>query len=203
MRLSLALGGFQGTVPLERWLIGAEPARSRVNAHTQGCKLGDSSGILIGGSGVGEFSPNWVLRLTGPRVARLFGFGGEMFSDSIAISVLGSDDPSILNKPEPKRTLISLERGKHAWLLSPGLSAGKAGKLVPLDNIFDLINVEVGESQTGAPSRALVAESKGEETRVAARAPTQLGPSGANQKCARSAGARRHQLTINTTPDTK
>lgn len=166
MRLRLALGGFESEVPLERWLSGAEPARSRVSIDKPVCRLGASSGISISGAGEAEFLPNWVLRLSGPILATLYGLGADVFSNDIAVSLLEPGEPSIIDGTTGyKRTLVSLQRGDQVWRLHEAITAPGGWKPVA-SSPFDTISVETTENKTGLARRALVAESGRDEARL-------------------------------------
>ena len=94
LKLNLALDGFQAEVPFERWLAGEVPARARVQLNTHLCELSSLSGIDASGKAEAEFFPNWVLQFRGTRIARLTGLGGDVYGDSLAVSLLNPGDPA-------------------------------------------------------------------------------------------------------------
>jgi hypothetical protein len=166
MKLNLELGSFRCEVPFEKWLAGQALARCKVTVNARICELGSHSGIKVSGDAKAEFFPNWVLRLTGSGISKLSALGPEVVSDSIEVSLLGPDDPSIISQPLSKRTLITLNRGDRPWPFDPVANPPSEWKLVSADNSFDVINVEVGESKTGLARQAFVAQSQGEESKL-------------------------------------
>jgi hypothetical protein len=167
LKLKLALDGFQAEVPFERWLAGEVPARSRVKLDTHLCELSSLSGIDVSGKAAAEFFPNWVLQFRGTKIARLSGLGGDAYGDSLAVSLLNPGDPSLMQVPAVKRTLITMDRGKREWPLEPDPVTMGGRHFVALGSPFDVVKVEIGEGKSGGVRRALVAESSGEETQLA------------------------------------
>ncbi len=166
MKLNLTLGNFMCEVPFERWLIGAEVARSNVNLNTFVCSLNASSHIVLSGTAEAEFFPNWLLRLNGSNVAILSGLGSEIVSDSIVVSLLDSDEPSLMELSEPKRTLLVMERGQRIWRMEFGLDTVDGGKIFYADDPFDVLRLEASENDVGLCRRAILVESHAKEAKL-------------------------------------
>jgi hypothetical protein len=167
MKLRLALGDFISEVPFEGWLAGKEAAVSGVSLNTAVCELGSRRGMLMNGMGQAEFFPNWVLKIAGQGICQLSGFGGEILSDFLLLSLLEPAEPSLTTHPEAKRTLISLRRGDRSWPLEPIPNTADGWKITAADGSFDLLHLEVGESARGSVAgRALLAESNVEEAKL-------------------------------------
>jgi len=167
MNLNLALGGFRCEVPFERWLVGMEKALASVKLNAIACSLNDSTKISLSGSASAEFSPDWVLRFNGSKVTKLSIPNGEILSDSITVSLLGSKEPSLMSPPPARRSLLVIERGAREWNFQPLLRTEESGRLTSSVSPFDVIRIEAGEDTLSMnPRRALLAESTDEETRL-------------------------------------
>jgi len=162
MHLQLEWGGFESRTPFASWLEGDVPARSRFVMNSHVCDLGSSAGVLVAGQAHAEFFPDWRLYLSGHEVAKLFGVGGGAASDSLAVSLLAPGKASILTHPPERRTLLAMQRRELAWPLRPDPGQQQSWELIASDGSFDLIHIETGESSSGEPCRALLAESRGE-----------------------------------------
>jgi hypothetical protein len=160
MHHRMALGGFRGEAPFERWLRGKAELRSAVQLDEKIAGLGNSSTLALDGRARAEFSPNWTLRLEGKGIARLSGFGGEIFSDSLAIALLDPSKPSIVSRPRERRTLLAMNRGNRSWPFQPHLGQGDPSNLILSDSAFERIRIETGEDAGGASGRALLADSQ-------------------------------------------
>lgn len=167
MKLRLALGDFISEVPFEGWLVGKEAAGSGVSLNTAVCDLGSAHGMLLKGTAQAEFFPNWALKLAGQGICQVSGFGGEILSDFLLLSLLEPAEPSLTTHPEAKRTLISLRRGERSWPLEPMPNTVNGWKITATDSSFDLLHLEAGESAKGSTAgRVLLAESNGEEAKL-------------------------------------
>jgi hypothetical protein len=166
MKLYLALGNFAGQFSLVPWLAGLETAHSPVTCAGRVCGLGNTSYLEISGSAEAEFSPDWVLHFDGSGLSKLSGMGKEIVSNNCTVSLLEPQSASIMNTTVSKRTLITMERGERRWFLKPRPYKGKNWKLIGDSDLFDSIQIEVGESSTGKIRSALVAESDGGESRL-------------------------------------
>ncbi len=159
MHLRMVLGSFESWTPFEAWLAGETSARSSVQADQLVCRLGASSRLALAGRAEARFSPNWVLRLSGRGIARLRGLGGAAAADSVDVALLSPGDPSLLCQPEPKRTLLAMNRGRARWPFRPQVQSPEGAELIASDTPFDVIRVETGESNAGEACGALVADS--------------------------------------------
>ncbi len=160
MHLRMALGGFQGEAPFERWLRGKAELRSAVQLDRSIAGFGNSSKLVLSGRAQAEFLPNWTLRVEGKGIARLSGFGGDSVADSLLIGLLDPADPSIVSRPRERRTLLAMNRGNRSWPFRPLLGGENVANLAVSDTAFDRIRIETGEDAGGAAGRALLAESQ-------------------------------------------
>ena len=170
MTLKLKLGGFRTVVPFERWLTGRATAQSTVKLDARVCSL-DSRGCLdLQGKAEAVFRPDWALSINGREVARLRAGDHQVAADAVSVSILRGEDPSLITKPAPRRTLVILRRNEAEW--EPRLFTNEmpedwrvsVGKCA-----FDAISLELGERKTGLPQRTLLAESIGDDTRLYVR----------------------------------
>lgn len=169
MKITMPLGGFTASVPLEQWLAGMSPARSVVTLDAKLCALGNGSGAMLRGTASAEFAPDWTLRLDGKEITRLHGLGGDIVSDAFLLALLSPDDESFIEDAPSKRSLIMMERGSREWPLAPVVARGSAWKLDARGSAFDILHIEAGEEQAGSARRALLAEGSGESSHLAVR----------------------------------
>jgi hypothetical protein len=167
MHLRMALGGFRGEAPFERWLRGKAELLSAVQLDQSIGGLANSLSVSLAGSARAEFLPNWTLRLDGKGIARLSGFGGETVSDSLVIALLDPAEPSIVSRPRERRTLLAMNRGNRSWPFQPLLGRENGANLVVSDSAFDRIRIETGEDVGGGAGRVLLAESQSEQSGIA------------------------------------
>jgi len=164
MKLNLALGNFKADVPLERWLAGAEPAKSTVRLDGHVCDLGPGRGLAVSGKADAEFGPDGTLKLKGSKIARLTTGHGSLFADSLELAALAPGDASVVAKPSDLRTLVTMSRGERSWPIESELIAPDGWSYEGDGRAFDIISIEAGENRTGIARRALVAESLSDET---------------------------------------
>ena len=162
MRLQMKLGGFDASVPFERWLAGEQPARTRVNLDAVVCRLDGDARARLRGAAEADFFPNWTLRLHGGEIASVSALGATLASDCASLCVLGPDAPSAMAAPPAKRTVLSLDRGNHPWALEKTVATPEGALLVSGGDPFDVVRVEVGEGKSAATQSALVAEGNGD-----------------------------------------
>ncbi|HEV2707286.1 MAG TPA: hypothetical protein VGV59_15300 [Pyrinomonadaceae bacterium] len=160
MKLRLATGEFACEVPFDEWLNGAATARAQVRLDAHACELGERGSFDIAGAARAEFSPAWLLTLSGSGVGRVSGLGAEILSDAVSVSLLAPAQASLMSRPAAKRTLISLKRVGRSWPLEPAMKAADGWKLTTTDRSFDVIHLEAGESADGLRAAALLAESQ-------------------------------------------
>ena len=167
MKLRLAIGGFKSEVPFERWLAGAEPARSSIKVNAPVCRLGRASALMLSGAAEAGFHPDWLLAISGSGIARLSGPGPDLVSDSLLLCPLEPGAPSLVSQPAARRTLLALRRGAREWPLDGALAAPHGGKLVAAGSAFDVLHIEAGEGGLGPVRHALVFESNDKATKLA------------------------------------
>src|SRR5262249_56057267 len=73
MRLRVGVGGFDGTLPLEPWLLRTQLAVSDVHLDQAFFPLGPTTTLGAKGAGLGAFSPDWMLAVLGPEIVELAG----------------------------------------------------------------------------------------------------------------------------------
>lgn len=161
MALRLPWGGFHATTGFEDWLLGKEPASSRVNVAPMYVQLGMTSSLAIQGRGTATIGPDWVIRVSGERIAAIRGIGGSVESGDTVISLLRAGAPSILSRPAGRRTTVELRRGTEEWDLGIDTTGKQAGtwKLEATGSAFDVIVIETSETRRGIVRRALLAGS--------------------------------------------
>ncbi|HVZ41313.1 MAG TPA: hypothetical protein VHI13_18685 [Candidatus Kapabacteria bacterium] len=168
MSMEMAFGGFSCSMQLERWLLGLEPARSRVRLPGHDCPFETGAGITLSGKGVASFTPDWCLDLEGGSIAALSGFGGAVRADAAQIALPDGAAPSLLDDRPERRTLVSLERGEQRWGIDPGVRDFGGWNFRGHGESFDSVRAEFAEHHDGRTESALVADGAGGNVRVEA-----------------------------------
>ena len=170
MKLGMKLGGFRASVPFDGWLAGREAAESKIELDHRLCDLDAESGVCLRGKAEASLRSDMTLSISGQNIATVEVDGRRLSSDEVTISMPRQGDASLVTRPAPKRTLVTLQRGGRGW------DAGLFLEDTPLDwtlwaksCAFDTISLELGEHASGLPQRTLLAESCGTGTRVRAR----------------------------------
>ncbi|HZT97259.1 MAG TPA: hypothetical protein VFB34_10540 [Chloroflexota bacterium] len=164
MSLRMALGGFSARgVAFERWLLGKEQASGPVSVRAR-LALSSTAELHLGGSGTGQFGPDWVVRIRGRRVARLEGLGQPLSSNRLTIS-LPQEESAVGKRRATRRTLVVLDRRSENWAID--LSRMGDLELTQLGSGFETIGIELKESASGRVSRSLVALSPEQTDSVA------------------------------------
>jgi hypothetical protein len=153
------LGGFHGTVLLERWLAGVQILQSPVTLNGDICPLGSSSGLAFSADGEARFFPNWLMQIGGAGVATVSGLGPAIVSDNLTLKVLAPSDPSISTHPKPKRTLLTMTAGAGTWTLDLAVTNLPIGQLAAAPGLFNSVAIEAGEGTVGDTARELLATS--------------------------------------------
>ncbi len=153
MKVKFALGGTSREMPLESFLAGAEPVRTRLKMAETGCQLGANSRLTMSGSAQAEFLPNWTLRLEGKEIATLTGMGRGVVSDTVTLALLDEEAPSLMQKPLPRRTLIVLDRGKYEWAVDLAPKDSDHGRLISRGLPFNAVEIEAGERSSALLAR--------------------------------------------------
>ncbi len=160
--LAMNLGRFKTEVPLERWLIGAESARSMVETRLDICGLGAAGKLSLDGCAEAAFSPDWTLRLDGTQIARADGIGGSIAADGALLMLLVPEDRSLLSLRLAKRTLVSLDRGRQEWVIEPRIAREGSWTIRGRNGAFDRLHLEAGEDAHGEAYRAMMVEGTGD-----------------------------------------
>ncbi len=149
MELHLALGDLRCAAPFERWLMGREPACGIARLPATQCAFGRAR-LRLEGTADGRYWPNGGLELQGRGLAQLDHDGAACDSDRVHIAPLTRGASSVLEEPDARRTLLSLERGAHAWggLTLPPTDG--CGSLRAGERAFEIARVEAGESGAAA-----------------------------------------------------
>jgi hypothetical protein len=164
MKIEFLLGGFKGSVQLEKWLLGSEMLGSVVSLKNDICTLGSDALLRADGSAHAEFHPSWTFRFDGGKMVSLAAdptspVAGRITGDNLLLSLVGSDTPGILGEKVARRSALSFERGANNWTLAPVSGANGSWRFASTGNAFDRIDIESGESRSGKIRQALVATS--------------------------------------------
>ncbi len=159
MRLRLALGGFVATVPLVRWLEGTMPARAGVELDGTACAPLDGTALTLRGRATAAFGPDGTLRLEGKDIASLHGPLVAARADTLALTPLAPDAPSLLDPPPTRRAALTMVRGAHPWSLRPAFAPSTDWTLEAAEQPFDTLTIEAGQDDRGRARHALLAAS--------------------------------------------
>ena len=160
MNLKMNIGGFETKVNFEEWLEGKVSARSLIKINSLASSLGKDGKILIRGRGEGFFFPNWKLEINGEKIISVKAPSlGSLIANHIMISLLSSQDPSMITSPMLKRTLLTIPRKNQNWNIKPKPDVLSIGSLNIQENSFDIINIETGENSLGKKGQILTASS--------------------------------------------
>ena len=156
MSIDMRMARLNARVSFEPWLEGWEPARVLALVRHRVIQLGERAGVVIGGEATVSFSPDWVVRLQGREIATMRGLGRQANSDDASVRLLDRDEPSRLQSPASRRTLITLNRGRREWSID--LPPGPAGsEIKAVDSGFERIEVEANLTTLGRSRTAMTA----------------------------------------------
>jgi hypothetical protein len=141
-----------------RWLAGKEPASAPVHLHTTVCELYQLGEARLEGLAEAAYSPDWIFRFHGGRIARIHGFGPPLESDAVRVGLRDARSISFVTDAAPSRTQITLERGTRAWSFAPPLSSDSGGHIACAENTFDVLHLESFDQARNRPMVALYAE---------------------------------------------
>ncbi|MDQ2742655.1 MAG: hypothetical protein M3Z66_10240 [Chloroflexota bacterium] len=166
MRLAFKLGGFHVHAPFGRWLTRGDRLRGPMMLDTRACRLDADHWLTLHGMAQAQFSPDWVLQLSGKETGQLSGSGARLSADAVTVALPGPSAPSVMVTAPAKRTLLTLRRGAYAWPLAafvdervePAQAGALTGTLHAEGSAFDTILIETGETPGRRARRALVAE---------------------------------------------
>jgi len=165
LNLAWDLGGFKAQVPLVDWLLRGVRAASWVHLGELNVWVGSSERFLIKGSAAAAFSPPWALRLDGRSVAQLEGFGPNIISNSVHVSLADQTQPTALRVSHERRSIVSLDGVGQNWNVEPNLPYESQWNVSTESGAFNFIQIEFGESQRRKRETALVARSDGDNRR--------------------------------------
>jgi hypothetical protein len=157
MDLHVALGDLRASAPFERWLMGREPASGTVRLPATACEFGDAR-LSLGGTGEGRYWTSGGLEMAGDSLARLSHRGATYASDRVHVLPAVPGAPSILCEADPRRTVLSIERGTRSWAEVPLPPTEGRGLLRATGRAFDVARVEAAE----CGAAALLLEGAGE-----------------------------------------
>lgn len=197
MRVRLALTGAVSEAGLESWLVGAEVARCRARLNLTACDLGCAGKLSLGGLAQVDFFPDGSLYLDGTNLVS-FRHGRDTLSASgLSVSLPPEQDASLLAQPPARRTLLSFSRDGRPWALNRALSYDQSGRLTAEGEVFDRVEIEIGETAGGRTVSAFVARGNDSSRLAYSPAPGVETPAGeefmlglCNPRYAVSAGSR-------------
>lgn len=169
MDLRMTLGDFRCEMPLERWLLGAEPARSPMTIEPWRHACGGETALNLAGKAAARFTPDWTLAMEGKSLVSVDGIGGRVEADDVRIALAEAATPTLLGEGVARRTLLALDRGGRAWAIDPGEKDFGTWTFETAGDSFDRLRVELAESRSGRRSAAFVADSVRTAGRFAAR----------------------------------
>jgi len=169
MDLQMALGGFSCRMPLESWLLGAQPANAMIRFDGGECAVGPATRLRLPERSHAEFTPDWTFSFDGRSGAILSGNGADLMADTFQLALADADTPSLFAQAASRRTLFSLDRGKHSWPLLPRDEDFTGWSFHAGGDTFDRVHLELSESRTGRRRGGMVAEGDQEMARLAAR----------------------------------
>jgi hypothetical protein len=166
LTIRMHLGSFAATLPLEHWLNGRRAASSVVHTDARICTLGTKGRLGVVGTAEAAFYSDWSLRFNGDGFVRMDGFGSEILSDALTLSLSDVGDGSLMSNPPASRTMMSFPRGAHNWPIEPATGEASHWNVVARESPFDVIHVETAETRNGKSRRSILAESNSDETRL-------------------------------------
>lgn len=159
--IAMAFGGFKCSMPLEPWLLGAQPAQSKVAVERHAAEFSSDARLEIAGAAHARFGPDWCLDIDGAGVATFAGFGAPVVSDRAQIA-LADESESLLAGRNPRRTMLWMERGQRQWPIDPGRKDFGSWTFRWHGGAFDTLRAECAESRDGRRRAAVVAEGRGD-----------------------------------------
>jgi len=160
MVLRLGLGEFKYSTSFERWLLGTNLAACRAHLSPSRMRVGSEARLEIGGPTVVEFFPDWTLNFKGPEVVRMSGPKMDVSADCGSLALPLPSEPSLQNPASFRRTMMVIRRGLREWRIDHDFDPKNEWKLSTPRNVFDSLQIELGEEKDGSRSQALVAESQ-------------------------------------------
>lgn len=161
MTLAFSLGGFQVTLPLEKWLGRLDSPKVPVYLDSGVCGMGLDGRLQLAGRGMATFSPDWRFQIEGPRLATFHGQQANIVSDSLELGILSPQAQSLVTNPGRTRTLLTLRRGNYPWILIPAFQCHPSEKIVYPDDAFTRLDLEAWTNAHGESACAVLAESEG------------------------------------------
>lgn len=160
MKMVLAFPGVQMQEDFLQWTAGAanlyKCSAPATLAFGSGCKLS------IRSSGTVQFTPDFVYRFEGKRIAalRTSTNGPLMEADGLALGLPPEKGPTLLRERPGCRTLLTIERGGQAWEIAVSSSERHPWQLQPQKNAFNQISLELGLDKKEGDVWALLADSQ-------------------------------------------
>ena len=151
--------------PFVRWLAQLEPATGELALAESVCSTGQDESLVLAGNAVGEFRPDWTLRLKGSRIARIQSHALDITSDELTLALLRPDATSLVENPAMKRTLLRLARDTAPWRVSPHFECGQQGCLACPENSFSSLHMETWDEGVTETGVALLAFSEPDSPR--------------------------------------
>lgn len=152
LRLQLAIARAAAEVPAVAWLAGLMPAAVVTRPGLQVLNQGRDGVLDLPEPAAAEFRPDWSLTLAGGVLSL---YEEQLAAERITVAMPAPEAPSLMERPSPLRSLVTLERGRNRWPLweIDGLSA--IGSLRSEASPFDRLTFEVGGKQTAVSAEPL------------------------------------------------
>lgn len=115
--------------------------------------------LRLGGRASVTFFPQFFYQFAGGAIASLRVSGTVVESDGLAFGLGAVRVPTLLRERLVRRTVFSVARGEHSWLVPPALRSKVPWILDAKENGFSQISIETGTRRSGQTASALMAES--------------------------------------------
>lgn len=155
MKLSLALGSAEFSVPFESWLAGGAQAETIARIEPVLCAMAPHVSLRLGGAARLVFAPDWSITAVGADLAGYTCPGVEARGDAVTIA-LADPASSMLAEPPAKATRVWLTRGAKPWQLEAALPAPEGARYEVADDAFSHLRVDIGSTGQGVVSAAVL-----------------------------------------------
>jgi hypothetical protein len=158
MLLDLDFPGVSLHEDFMRWVMNQSTASQQCRAALD-VSLHKVANLQLSGKASVTFFPQFFYQLAGSAIASLSVSGAVVESDGLAFGLGAVRVPTLLRERLVRRTVFSVARGEHSWLVPPALRSKVPWILNAKENGFSQISIETGTRRSGQTASALMAES--------------------------------------------